>query len=121
MALVALAAAPPFGCDGGSPETEPYVIHVALQDGFIDDHVVVRLDGDEVFASESVNTRFQIGLADELELEVAGEASQLEFAMPDRGIVEAVRLGAGKECWVGASLIDDGLEVVVSDRPFRYA
>jgi hypothetical protein len=121
MALVALAAGAAAGCHEGSSETERYVIHVALQDGFMDEHVVLRLDGDEVFASESVNTRFQIGLANELELEVAGEASQLEFAMPDRGIVEEVRLEAGKERWVGASLIDDGLEVVVSDKPFRYA
>jgi hypothetical protein len=107
--------------DGIAPRTEPYVIHVALQDGFIDEHVVVRLDGDEVFASESVRTRFQIGLAEEFELDVVSTAAELEFSMPARGVAKTVQIDGGEERWVGASVAGDGLEVVVSDRPFRYA
>ncbi len=97
------------------------MIHVALRDGFIDEHVVVRLDGDEVFASEAVTTRFQIGLAEEFDCDASGRDAELEIVMPDRDVREVVVLSVTKEIWVGASVEENGLEVVISDTPFRYA
>ena len=44
------------------------LLHIAFQDGFTDDTVVVLINGGEVFRKEGVNTKLLLGYADFVEV-----------------------------------------------------
>ncbi len=52
------------------------LLHIAFQEGFTDDTVVVRVNGREVFRKGSVKTRLQIGYADSFEVIGSGRLTQ---------------------------------------------
>lgn len=45
---------------------------IDLQDGFMGEPVIIRANGETVFASNSVQTRMQTGFACAVELDLAG-------------------------------------------------
>ena len=58
------------------------LLHVAFQEGFRDDAVVVRVNGEEVFHKGSLKTRLQIGYADSFELTVEEGRVDIEVLLP---------------------------------------
>ena len=58
------------------------LLHVALQEGFEDDTVVLRIADEEVYRRDSLATRMQIGLADSFELTVEEDEAELEVSLP---------------------------------------
>ena len=58
------------------------LLHIAFQEGFTDDTVVVRVNGEEVFHKGSVKTRLQIGYADSFEMTVEEGSVNVEVLLP---------------------------------------
>ncbi len=58
------------------------VLHINLQEGFANDTVVVRVNGQEVFNRTSVKTRLQIGLANAFEVDVPEGSADIQIALP---------------------------------------
>jgi len=96
-------------------------IHIAYQEGFRNDEVVLRLDGKEVSRNSGVTTRLQIGLALAYELEVPDGPFELEVALPGRYSSRTFRFDPSGPKYVGISVASDGvLTHVVSPEPFGY-
>ena len=68
------------------------LIHLALQDGFEGDDVVLRVDGTEAYRGEDVTTRTQISHAADMQLEVPDHPFSLEVDVPTRGVRETVQI-----------------------------
>jgi len=102
-----------------APET---TLHVALQDGFDDDAVVVRIDGREVYREDDVVTDTRISLADSFEVEASGAPALLEVELPARHVRDSFQLPppAGGEIYVGVSFLEGSLQFRASARPFGY-
>ena len=64
------------------------LIHLALQDGFEGDEIVLRVDGSEAYRGEDVTTRTQISHAADMQLEVPDRPFTLEVDVPTRGLRE---------------------------------
>lgn len=125
--VVALGTA--LGCQSGSESAgEPTqeqrivasVLHIALQEGFFDDTVVVRVNGDEVYRASEVKTDFRIGLADSWEGPQPEGPISIEVELPEKQINGSVAVQFEGSAWVSVSIEDDVIRFRISDRPFGY-
>ena len=97
-------------------------LHIALQDGFFHDTVVVQVNGKEVFRKGDVKTRFQIGLAESFEVEVPSGDATVEVALPEKKRANSTIVKAGSQLmYLGVSLNERGeVTFLVSQEPFGY-
>ena len=96
-------------------------LHVAFQEGFSDDEIVVRVNGIEVFRKSGVTTRLQIGYADSFELDIPSGEARLEVNVVTRNATTSRVLQVSDRRYVGVSLDRRGqLVCELSDQPFGY-
>jgi len=96
-------------------------LHVALQDGFDGDTVVVRVDGRTVYRRVGVRTLTQISRADAFDVEIDGPVS-VEISLPDRALSTVVSVPERPEgAYLGVSVLHDALVHRLSAEPFGYA
>jgi hypothetical protein len=95
-------------------------LNIALREGFSGQPVVVRVDGEEHFRADDVRTRMQIGLAQEVRVEVDPGRHAVEVVAGD--VATSLEVDVPEQAHVGVSLArtQDRLETQVSDRPFGY-
>ena len=98
----------------------PAVLHVALQDGFDDDTVVVRVNDEEVFRQEGLSTDYRISLAEDFEVPRAEGPLRLEVELPDRDLAGALDIDAEGTVYVAVSVEEGALTFRLSDAPFGY-
>jgi membrane-associated protease RseP (regulator of RpoE activity) len=85
------------------------LLHIALQEGFTGDDVVVRVQGEEVFRKEDVTTRLQIGYADSFEVRVEGEEVKIEVLLPLKNLSETIILQVPPTEYLGLSIYEGRL------------
>lgn len=93
---------------------------VSLEDGFAQDHVLVRINGATAFEGTDVTTRMQTGLAAAVRADAA-DAVHLEVQLPDRGLSRALDLDGSQTPFVRVSLVDGDLAVATTDQAPYYA
>lgn len=97
------------------------LLSVALEDGFVDDLVAVRVNDQEVFCKPNVKTRFQIGLADSFEANVPEGSVKVEVILPSKQLSESIVLQNSNQAYIGVSLTPEGkISYRVSQEPFGY-
>jgi hypothetical protein len=95
-------------------------LNIALREGFSGQPVVVRVDGEERFRAGELRTRMQIGLAQEVPVEVDPGRHTVEVVAGD--VATSLDVDVSEQAHVGVSLArsQDRFETRVSDRPFGY-
>ena len=96
-------------------------IKVALQDGFEDETVAVKVNGQEVFKQESVKTKRQIGKAASFEVEVDAGSSTVEISLPSKSLSESITLKVSGKAYLGVSVVNNRIVHRISSEPFHYA
>ena len=97
------------------------LLHIALQEGFAGEPVVLRCQQREVFNQPDVKTRTQIGLATTFEEELPTGPVSLEVNLPKRNLTKTVSLTLSQATYVGVSVSEEGRIVhTVSSEPFGY-
>ncbi|MBI3880631.1 MAG: hypothetical protein HY301_11295 [Verrucomicrobia bacterium] len=97
------------------------LLHIALQEGFAGDAVVLRINGREVFNQPAVKTRMQTGFAAACEENVPAGACRAEICLPGRPLTESIDLSVACDTWLGVSLMPEGrLSRRISTEPFGY-
>ena len=97
------------------------VLHIALQDGFADDTVVVRINGDEVFRKDGVATDPRISVADSYETQMQEGPVRVEVDLPKKEIQGSLTIQFSGSAYVAVSLEEGSIRYKVSDRPYGYA
>ena len=95
-------------------------VTVSLEDGFAQDHVLIRVDGATAFERTDVTTRMQTGLA-AAALVDASDASSLEVELPERGLSRAVDLDSSSTPYVRVWIVDGDVGVSTTDQAPYYA
>jgi hypothetical protein len=95
-------------------------LHVALQEGFAHDRVVVKVNGAEVANRPEVTTRNQIGFAEAVELDVSEGATTIEVDVPARQLTASVHVELAEKTYVGVSIVDGRLELRPQREAFGY-
>ena len=91
-----------------------------LQEGFTGEEIVVKINGEERLRRKGVRTRRVLGLAEHVELDVAGGPLSIEVSVPARGLKKCIELEASDEVYVGISLTGDDLRMITRKKPFGY-
>ena len=95
-------------------------LHVALQEGFSSDRVVVKVNGAEVASRPQVTTRNQIGFAEAVEVEVPHGQATVEVQVPARQLSGSVSVDVGGTTYIGVNVVHDQLELTQQREAFGY-
>jgi len=96
------------------------MLHVALQEGFDNDNVLMRLNDKPIYESARVTTDLRISRADAVEVPLSEGRLRLSVSLPDRDLSGSVVIQSKNTVHVGVSVHSDTVEFTVSDRPFGY-
>lgn len=96
------------------------LLHVALQEGFQNDRVVIKVNGAEVASRPAVTTRNQIGFAESVEVEVPAGDSTVEIQVPSRQLSGSAGVDVEGKVYVGVSIAHGRLEMVQQREAFGY-
>lgn len=96
------------------------ILHIALQDGFENETVIVLIDDEEVYQGEDVKTDFRIGLAESFEVPLPEEPATIEVRLPNRQVSGSIELDTLSTPNVGVSYLDGELRFRLSEGPFGY-
>jgi hypothetical protein len=94
---------------------------IALQDGFENDSVVVRVDGEVVIQETGVRTDQRIGLAYAIDVPLPDRAVVIDVQVPTRSLRARHELSPATATSVGISLLDNQIVFRSSPTPFGYA
>lgn len=96
-------------------------LHLALQDGFRHDTVIVRVNGVEHFNQANVTTRTQIGHAGSAELDIPAGPAHIEVSLPLRAISHEADIQPEATPYLGISIRHDGtIHFRTQNEPFGY-
>lgn len=99
---------------------EMVTLSVHLQNGFVDDAIVLLVNCEEIFYKQHVSTIMLIGLADSLKTEVETGPVRIEANVPTKNIAKTIVLDVLTDTYIGISIVNDMVEYIVSDMPFGY-
>lgn len=101
-------------------ETTTQVLHIALQDGFDDEPVIVRVGGAEVLRREDVRTDPRIGVAYAFDVPMPQGGATVDVELPRRGVLGSTRLESGAASHLGVSVRNGAVHFRASPAPFGY-
>lgn len=105
----------------GGQDVSKTLLHIALQEGFTNDSVVIKVNGKEVFKKSGVNTRYQIGFADSAEAHIDIGTAEVEVILPLKGLKKSVELQIPGPTYLAVILTPEGnIDFRVSKEPFKY-
>ena len=97
------------------------LLTIDLRDGFKDDTVSIKVEGNEVFRATDISTRVQIGLARSIELEIEGQSATVEINLPLKNLAERIELEMLAPVFIAVSLRwEGGIDWRISAEPFGY-
>ena len=96
-------------------------LDIDLQDGFINDHVIVCIDNAEVFNQGSIKSNKMLGLAEQIHSACQGRRALVSVNVTNRNIEREVEISLDHITAIGVSIVDDALFIRESDTPFGYA
>jgi hypothetical protein len=96
------------------------VLSVDLQDGFVDDTVVLYANGKEFFRKKNVSTKLLLGLAQAINTEVKPGTVSIEIRVPTKNVAKTISLLVSADTYVGISLVNGMIDHIVSPGPFAY-
>ena len=96
------------------------MLHVALQEGFDNDNVSIRLNDDPIYESAGVTTDLRISRADAVEVPLTEGRLRLSVSLPDRDLSGSIVVQGTDAVYVGVSVDGNNVEFTVSDKPFGY-
>jgi hypothetical protein len=97
------------------------LLHIALQDGFLNDEVIIQVNGEEGFHQSQVKTRFQIGLATSFETNVLKGSIEVNAILPQKNLARSTVLEISAPTYLAISITAEGnISFHVSNDRFRY-
>lgn len=97
------------------------LLHIALQEGFVKDSVILSINGEKVFEKSHIQSQWPIGYAGEVELHIAEGPTTIEVIILSRTESKSISLNIWKTTYLGLSLTArDLITYKVSHSPFEY-
>jgi len=103
--------------EGGDMAT----LAIDFQDGFVDDTIVIHLNGKERFRKEHVSTKLLLGLAVSFRDEVEVGPVSIQINIETKNITQTIDLEVSGDTYLGVSNVNGMIEYIVLDEPFGYA
>jgi uncharacterized protein YdeI (BOF family) len=97
-------------------------LHIDFQEGFLDDTVVVRVNGEQYF-KQNIRTRLQTGYAGSLDIDVQERRVDVEVNLPTKEMSKSIPVvfDESDTVYMGLSVTAQGeISERVSHEPFGY-
>lgn len=111
---------PAEAASGPVPQEATVVLHIELQEGWLDDPVEIHANGVLVARLAQARTKPQTGLAEMVETEVPAGETTVRVELTSRGIAGEHRVTLATEHWVGVSVTEAGLRFRDQGHLFGY-
>ena len=96
-------------------------LHIALQDGFRGDSVIIKVDGQTVFEKTGLTTNLTISYADAVDVPVSTATVTLNITVTSRGQAVQRTLNVMETPYLAVSLSENGmLQLTPSKDMFHY-
>ena len=95
-------------------------VHIAFQEGFSNDTIVVRINGKEVARKSGLESQATIALAGAENLAVDAVSGTLTLEVPTRGISKSFEVDFRQFPYLGISIVGATLTLKQSREPFEY-
>lgn len=96
-------------------------LHIALQDGFKDDTVAIRINRKKVFEKSGVTTKLQISYADSFDVNVPEGKADVEVNLPLKHLSSSTSFQVEAPVYLGIDLTSENtIDYRISQEPFRY-
>ena len=97
------------------------LLHIALQEGFVDDDVVIKVNRTKVYQKNMVKTRFQIGLADYVDLDISKKKATITVSLPSKDLSNSIQVDLSSPVYLGVSItMEHQVDFKVSSTPYGY-
>ena len=98
-----------------------FKVIIDLQDGFDTDSVIIKVDNHEIFNKCQISTQLLLGIAETLSIDNAKGPLKISVEIPTKNLKKNIELYINKTTYVGISVKNDKIHVIVSNRSFGYA
>lgn len=96
-------------------------LHVDFQEGFTQDKIILRVNGQERWQKQDVTTNRLLGLASSAEIDVPDGSVTIEIQIPTKNLSKTISIEVSGSGFLGVSIEHGRIEHIVSQRPFGYA
>jgi len=96
-------------------------LNIDLQDGFVNDHVIICVDGVEVFNQGSINSNMMLGFAEQIQPACQGRRGMVDIKVTNRNIEREVDINLDHITAIGISIVGGELFIRESEESFGYA
>jgi hypothetical protein len=94
---------------------------IDLQDGFVDDTVILLVNGEEILQKEHVSTKILYGFADSVTTEVEKGSVSIEIKVKTKDIAKTILLNkVSDSTYLGISIVNGMIQYIESSKPFGY-
>lgn len=94
-----------------------HFLHISLLDGFEDEFVVIKVNGETVFSRDEVYSRLVKGCAETMEVQVEEGDVEVEFSLPVRNLGEKLTVKVLSPVYLGFSLHHGKIQYNASLQP----
>jgi hypothetical protein len=95
-------------------------IIIAFEEGFLNDIVIVRINGKEVFHKKNVKTDLRRGYAGSFQLKNLSGHISIDFALPNRNISKTIFLDLHNTINLAVAIKNGELQHRISEEPLGY-
>ena len=94
---------------------------LAFEDGFLNDTIVIRINGKQVYLKQNVTTKRVLGLASSTDIKDIQEGIvTIDIEVPSRNISKRLSLEISHTLYLAISIQDSKLVHRISDEPLGY-
>ena len=96
-------------------------VHFAFQDGFVNDDVIVRVNGKEVIREAKLKgTDPLVPIAAMHDVELDAATGNVNVEVPSRGLSRSFDLDFRESPYLGIAIVGGDIALLRSARPFEY-
>ena len=96
-------------------------LNIDLQDGFVNDHVIICVDDVEVFNQDKIISNIMLGFAKQIQPTCQGRRVMVDIKVTNRNIDREVNINLDHITAIGISIVAGELLIRESETPFGYA
>lgn len=101
-----------------------FTLFVDIQEGFKDDTVIVKVNGNDVFKKEHITTSLLEGPAASFSIDVNEGLAIVKAVVPHRNLQGSQEFQVDSDIYLGISIIEsdrqEKIRFITRDRPFGY-
>lgn len=86
------------------------LVHFDFQDGFINDTIILKVNGNEEFSKQNITTDHRISLAESVTTEILNGQVKIEVIIPTKNLSLSKTVQINSEKYFGISIINNDTE-----------